>query len=88
MRVRMNVLPKRASTLRLPEPLVSPAQPIPAEVLFILCGESAALGSTPGGVRGFKADLYELAFIEIRGKGTGAAQFPTESVSKQLAREQ
>ena len=46
------------------------------------------MGSTPGGVRGFKADLYELAFIEIRGKGTGAAQFPTESVSKQLARVQ
>jgi hypothetical protein len=44
-------------------------------------------GPRPG-VRGFKSDLYELAFIEIWGKGTGAAQFPTESVSKQLARVQ
>ena len=87
MRVRMNVIPKRASTLRLPEPLVSPAQPIPAEVLFILCGERLPWGPRPG-VRGFKSDLYELAFIEIWGKGTGAAQFPTESVSKQLARVQ
>ena len=47
LRVRMNIHPKRASTLRLPEPLVSPAQPIPAEVLFILCGELAGVESAP-----------------------------------------
>ena len=37
MLVRMNVLPKRASTLRLPEPLVSPISSTPAAVFFILC---------------------------------------------------
>ena len=37
-------------------------------------------------LRGFKSGKY--AFAGIRGKGTGAAQFPTESVSEQLAREQ
>ena len=50
MRVRMNVLPKRASTLRLPEPLVSPAQPIPAEVLFIvLCEAQQDLAESSAG---------------------------------------
>jgi hypothetical protein len=39
-------------------------------------------------VRGFISDLDKPAFAAIQGKGTGAAQFPIESVSKQLAREQ
>ena len=43
---------------------------------------------TSGRVRGFKSGKYGAAFTGIRGKGTGAAQFPTESVSEQLAREQ
>jgi hypothetical protein len=39
-------------------------------------------------MRGFNSDLDKPAFAAIQGKGTEAAQFPAESVSKQLAREQ
>ena len=39
-------------------------------------------------MRGFKSEKYRAAFTEIQGKGTGAAQFSTESVSEGLVREQ
>ena len=42
---------------------------------------------TPGRAR-VQVGVHELHSPGIRGKGTGAAQFPTESVSEQLAREQ
>ena len=42
---------------------------------------------TPGRAR-VQVGVHELRSPGIRGKGTGAAQFPIESVSEQLAREQ
>ena len=48
---------------------------------------SKDMGFLPG-VRGFKSGKYGAARTGIRGKGTGAAQLPVESVSEQLARKQ
>ena len=46
------------------------------------------LGGHARAVRGFISDMHKLRSPGIRGKGTGAAQFPTESVTEELAREQ
>ena len=61
--VRMNVLPKRTSTLRLPESLVSPIQPFPAEGLSLsLCVAERGLGteSAHQGARGGGHLLLDL----------------------------
>jgi hypothetical protein len=63
MRVRMNVLPKRASTLRIPEPLVSPIQPIPAEVFVHLCAGRACLGGDGERTSGARAGGHLLLVV-------------------------